>query len=376
MTGPRHNEDPELRGVLDSIGMSEGSTRGLPFDTESSQRAEAMLARIVSQPRDVDAARTGPSRGRGNARRWTTFSLAAAFATCVAVAMAALVFLPGAGPQPAVAQTPPMLSFSLANASDIQSAGQPARDTLIELAQRATHLSSPKHLPVQRVVAEAWWTSTDPAEGTKGPQTVLIPRHLEVYQFDDGSRRSIERRGAALDAQGRLADQPGSWNAVAPKTDETFPNDLGANYPQSLAATVSGLRQQLAPKSACGGTAGGCMLSAVADLFAGYVVDPSTTARIWRLLATEPTIQTLGSTTDRLGRRADAFVADALDPSQRILILIDPKTGRYLGAETVLVRPSPDLGFDPPAVTQFTAIVDSARIAVSEVPDDSTTTKY
>jgi hypothetical protein len=204
----------------------------------------------------------------------------------------------------------------------------------------------------------------------------LIPRHLEVYQFEDGTRRSIERRGAALDARGRITDQPGSWTTVAPKTDETFPNDLGANYPKTLAGSVAGLRQQLAPADACGKTAGGCMLSAVTDLYAGYVVDPSTTARIWRLLATEPTIKTLGTTTDRLGRRADVFVADALDPSQRILILGDPETGRYLGSETILVRPSPDLGFDPPAVTQFTAIVDSTRISPSEVPDDSTTTRY
>ena len=69
-------------------------------------------------------------------------------------------------------------------------------------------------------------------------------------------------------------------------------------------------------------------------------------------------------------------MADALDPTQRILILIDPTTGQYLGSETLLVRPSQDLGFKPPAVTEFIAIVGSSRIAESDVPDDATTTRY
>ena len=376
MTLPRNSDDAELRRLLDSIGLSETDASRGAGEAEASVRAEAMLTRILEQPREVRARRSAPQVARRSARRWTTLSVATALATCVVVAIAILVMVPGPGPQPAAAQTPPMLTFSLVDAPDLQSGGEPARDALLALAERANQQPAPERLPVQRITAEAWWTSTDPADASSGPRTVLVPRHLEVYQFADGSRRSIERRGAAIDAQGRVTDEPGSWNNVSPTTDETFTNDLGTDYPATLADTVAGLRRQLAPKNACGESAGGCLLSAVSDLYAGYVADPAITSRLWRLLAAEPTIQTLGRTTDRLGRQAEVFIADALDPSQRILILVDPATGRYLGSETILVRPSPDLGFDPPAVTQFTAIVDARRVATSEVPDDSTTIRY
>lgn len=376
MTGPEHHDDPELRRLLDSIGLRAGDPSEPVSNAESSRRAEAMLARIVEQPRGGDRRPTRRRAWWPAGRRWTGLSVAAALVACVLVAVALVVGVPGPGPQPAAAQTPPLLGFSLAHADGLRVAGEPAHASLIALAQRAAHLPEAPRLPVQRILAEAWSTSTDPADEDNGPRTVLVPRHLEVFQFEDGSRRSIERRGAALDSHGRVTDQPGSWDDVAPTTDETFANDLGAAYPESLPTTISGLSRRLAPPDACGKATGGCLLSAVSDLFAGYVVDPATTARLWQLLASDPSIKSLGSTTDRLGRSAEAFVADALDPTQRILILIDPATGLYLGSETILVRPNPDLGFRPPAVTQFTAIVGSTRVAESSVPDDSTTTHY
>jgi hypothetical protein len=376
VTRPEHQDDPDLRRLLDSIGLRTGDSPEPVDNARSSPRAEAMLARILEQPRGPGDRPTSRATRQQVRRPWTGLSVAAALVACVVVAVALVVGVPGFGPGPqrATAQTPPLLTFSLAGKADLRTAGESAHTSLMALAERATHLPPSPRLPVQRILAEAWWTSTDPAGRDTAPRTVLVPRHLEVYQFADGSRRSIERRGAALDSRGRVTYAPGSWDEVAPTTDDTFTNDLGAGYPESLPTTIAGLSHQLAPADACGAATGGCLLSAVSDLFAGYVVDPAITARLWRLLASDPSIESLGRTTDRLGRSAEAFVADALDPSQRILILIDPATGGYLGSETILVRPSPDLGFQPPAVTQFTAIVGSSRVAASAVPDDSTTT--
>ena len=376
MSGQRNDDDPELRRLLDSIGLRDDGSSTRRREPAVPGQAEAVLARILEQPRDVDARPLSSPGRRWTSRRWATLSVGAAVAVCLAVALALVLLVPGTGPRPAAAQTPPMLTFSLAEGDDVLTAGAPARDALLELAERAARLSPADRLPVQRIVADAWWTSTDPADGGKGPRTVLVPRRVEVYQYDDGSRRSIERRGAALDSRGRVTDEPGSWTDVSPTTDDTFTNDLGAHYPQTLPATIDGLRRQLAPADACGARTGGCLLSAVSDLFGGYVVDPASTGRLWRLLATDPTITSLGTTTDRLGRRADAFVADALDETQRIVVLIDPDTGRYLGSETILVRPNPDLGFKPPAVTQFMAIVSSSRVDDAAVPDAATTVRH
>ncbi|RNL60587.1 hypothetical protein EFK50_19930 [Nocardioides marmoriginsengisoli] len=376
MSNLRPNDDPELRKLLDSIGLHENVVP--ESDPESTARAQAMLGRILEQP-----------RGRGQGRRFvrpdlrlrvggrrTVLGLLAAGVACAVIAIALVVVEPGAGPRPAAAETPPMLTFSGVDGDHLPGAGAPARALLENLAGRAEGQPPAADLPVQRVVLDAWWSSTDPADRDRGPATVLVPRHVEVYQLPDGTRRSIERRGRPLDADGRATDQPGSWSAVPSTTDETFTNDLGADYPGTLPESVPALRKLLAPPYGCGGVAGGCLLGAVNDLFTGYVVAPSVTARLWRLLATEPTITTLGTTKDRLGRDAVVLVADATDPTQRTLVLIDPDTGRYLGSESILVKPNKDLGFKPPAVVAFTALASADRVEQGEVPDSRTTTRY
>lgn len=378
MTGFGRDHDPDLRRLLDSIGVNaEDRQNASEHDPEDRLRAQAMLSRITDVPRaDAPEARrvdAAPRRPRGRTAGWR---LAATAAACVLGALALVLGVLGKGPTPAVAQTPRLLTFTGVDAQQLADGGTAAGPTLNELAGRAEHLPAPARLPVQRVEAEAWWASTDPATGTEGPRTVLVPRRLEVFRFGTDTRRSIERRGAAIDARGRITRQPGSWSEVPPSTDETFADDQSSAYPASLPTSIEGLRRQLAPAESCAGTTGGCLLGAINDLYAGYVVEPSTTARLWRLLATDSSVQFLGSTTDRLGRPADAFAADSLNPAERITILVDPDTGQYLGSETMLVRPSADLGFRPPAVVEFIAIVRSSRIAEADVPDDATTTRY
>ncbi len=106
----------------------------------------------------------------------------------------------------------------------------------------------------------------------------------------------------------------------------------------------------------------------VISLHQSYVVPPALTAALWEVLAQEPSVRLVGATHDRLGREAIAFMTRAPDGASQQLLLADPETGAYLGEEKVLVEKLDGVGFTPPAVTSFSAIVESRRIAKTEVP--------
>lgn len=378
MSRRKDDGDRELRELLDSIGLRGSEAAPTPDqDSEDHQRAQEMLARILNEPGERPPGRISAKRARNydTWSRWISFKLVSVVAVC-AVLTAVVVIAPWSGQQSAMAQTPPLLHFSKVKAAEVSRGGEPAGGLLNELAAQVEGMPQPAWAPVQRIELDAWWSATDPADGSTTAHFVLVPRRLEVYQFPNGERRAIERRGEPLDRSGRVSEQNGSWDDVPLDSDETTDNDLGAAYADDLPTELEKLRQHLAPDEVCSESRGGCLLSAVNDLFASYVVSPRVTARVWQLLATEPSITTLGTTTDRLGREALVFSAVAPDARQRVLILINPTDGRYLGSETILVEEDAELGFKPPAVTQFTALVTSARVAAGAVPDDSTTTRY
>jgi hypothetical protein len=76
------------------------------------------------------------------------------------------------------------------------------------------------------------------------------------------------------------------------------------------------------------------------DLLAYEPVSAKVRAAAYRMLADVPGIQTVGRTTDPLGRAgvAVAFRRDVRGDSEQRLV-VDPSTGRLLAEETVLIRP-------------------------------------
>ena len=131
------------------------------------------------------------------------------------------------------------------------------------------------------------------------------------------------------------------------------PTTFGHTDPRNARAVIEALTK----------AAGACLIGDVVGLFHKYVVPPALTAALWRVLATDPTITYLGPVRDRLGRPAEAFSTPGEDGVSQRLLLIAPGTGAYLGEEVVLIAPSPSFDFQPPAVTSFSALVHSERVA-------------
>lgn len=120
---------------------------------------------------------------------------------------------------------------------------------------------------------------------------------------------------------------------------------------------------------------GECLLGGVMHLFENYVVPPDVTSLLWQVLATEPSVTSLGRTASRVGDAAVGLTVTSADAEQWI-ILIDPANGRYVGSELILVEPSESVGFDPPAVLALTNVRSAQRIPLADVPDESTATRY
>ena len=83
-------------------------------------------------------------------------------------------------------------------------------------------------------------------------------------------------------------------------------------------------------------------------------------ATIWRMLAQEEGIRSLGTVKDRTGREAVAlsFIWDGA-PEYRAVFLADPSTGQFVGFERILIKPSSDSPVKPPAIQEFFAVVTS-----------------
>lgn len=359
-------DDPDLRSLLDSLGIREERPDAAPMNRNGDlEPAAAMLARIVAKPKDVPRRGQPPAR-RPVASRWRGAYLAVAGLTAVIVAIVWVVFTPGTRITPmATAQTPAVLRFSQVRSGQVPASGAPAAAPLDRLAAAATSSASsaPSSLPVQHLEIDAWYSSTDPAGPGAPARSVLIPTHRDSYLSPDGTLRAVERRGPPLDADGRVSRLPGGWDRQPVVSDETTDTDRPADYPDTLPRQLGKLGRVLAPPADCADTRGGCLLSAVTDLYSNFVVPPDLAGALWRLLADEPTVTFLGTTTDRVNRPALAFTAASLTEGQQLVVLADPATGAYLGAETILVAPSPDLGFRPPAVIEFSSLLTAERIA-------------
>ena len=359
------NDDPELRALLDSIGVEPIRPGTVALDAVERASAERMLARILAEK---NAPRRVPSTRR-TARRLVIAGLVSA------IVGTALVVFPWAGTRPAVADTPPLLNFSLVKDRQFPAVGRDARRVLNSLASRARGQRAPAALPIQNIELEGWWASSSLGHKDTAAQTAVVPVHSSIYVLPAGDRRTIERRGTPLDKHGRVTARP---NHEKPTSDTTTSLDpsRGPNFPQTLPADMSKLRQLLAPSQSCGSNRGGCLLKEASELHNNYAIDPDLRARLWTMLAKEPTVTTLGKGTDRLGRQVVALTSPSLTPGEQFIVLADPETGAYLGSETILIKSTTAFDIKPPAVIEFTALVSSRRVAPATVPDPKTSDRY
>lgn len=359
----------EVRQLLISHGAQPRDLAPLPGEDD---RAERRLAEILRSPRRSTPSRE-PSVGETVARRRRWVRAAALVASAAALAVGLVVLWSPTEPDAAAAATPALLTFDATRPGELPTATRPAADALMDLARRSRSAEPPAAGPVQHVVIDAWWSSSE--ETDEGARSELIPIQSWAYFFPNGLMRVIQRRGEPLGGDSALSD-PGNWEQRPITSDDSFESlDPGPAYVKDLPTDPDALRAALAaaPTAAtgaahCAPTPGGCVMADVISLHQSYVVPPALTAALWEVLAQEPSVRLVGATHDRLGREAIAFMTRAPDGASQQLLLADPETGAYLGEEKVLVEKLDGVGFTPPAVTSFSAIVESRRIAKTEVP--------
>lgn len=367
-SGNQADLEAEIRELLAELGVE---SRDLEAHPGQDERAERDLAEILSQ-----AAISSPERPQPRLRK--TSRIVTLIAAAAAIAVALVVVRPWTGDAPATAVTPAVLQLSKATQTLAGGSASAAPGEFRKLAAAAARQPAAGSGPVQRIVLSSWVLSTDEETGKAPAKSILTPVISERYFLPDGKFRTLEHRGDPLDADGRSGESAASFEDRTSDSDETFDGPAeGPDYADVLPTDPAALQRELVPApEECADALAACLVSRVTFLHYNYVVTPTVSAAIWLMLAEQSEFSYAGETTDRLDRPAVAFTSDASDDSRKLILLADPETGALLGSEEVLVRDSPELGLTAPAVVEFAALVESARVPEDTVPDPSLTTTY
>jgi hypothetical protein len=266
----------------------------------------------------------------------------------------------------AQASTPPILDYEFAEAARVADApGVDPADTLEQLALAAERArSGTSASAVLHVVIEGWSIDTD---FDPDPDSTITPTRTENWLHPDGSFRTRAHLGEPLTADGRGVPRGGRLDrGTTFSEEETEPaGSRDADFFADMPTTVDGVRDALLDDIECldrerGQERSWCLTDQIVNLSQTYVIPSDVMAGIWRMLAQEEGIRSLGTVKDRTGREAVAlsFIWDGA-PEYRAILLADPATGQFVGYERLLVKPSSSSPVKPPAIEEFFAIVAS-----------------
>jgi hypothetical protein len=350
-------ETTELHSLMVSTGISDYLEDDLPdIELESS---ESLLARLTSL--EKSNVTTMPTR---RSRRRLAPTLLAG--TAAAVVAGVLIAVQPWGTPVAQASTPPMLDYEFAEAARIADApGVDPDDTLEQLALAAERgRTGTSVTAVQHVVIEGWSIDKD---FDPDPDSTITPTRTENWLYPDGRFRTRAHLGEPLTADGRGVPQGGRLDRGTTFLDERN-EPAGSRDAQlfvDMPRTVDGVRDTLLDDIECldrrrGQERSWCLTDQIVNLSQTYVIPPDVIASVWRMLAEEEGIRSLGTVRDRTGRGAVAlsFIWDGA-PEYRTILLADPKTGQVVGFEHILIKPSSGSPVEPPAIDEFFAIATS-----------------
>lgn len=323
---------------------------------EDEERAEQLRQQILTRRE------TRP----GVARRRTLLAAAAV----AAIAIGGGVYGLTRSTPATAAESPTMLTYSAANPDAVGSA-PPATGVLEAAARSAAGSSAPSGTGAVQYVSRYGWLPSVQVDAPAAPVDARIyPTVTQWWLAPDGAVRVDEHRGAPLGIDGRVGDDVPERTGET--TSETNPaGTIDPDLARRLSTDPTTLRAELLDMQAgmpCSTDArwqAECLVRAIQTLEDQYVVGPQLTAAMWRVLADETAIRSLGSTTDRLGRPASAVALppEVGQPFEAVVVLlISPSTGAYLGTETVTLHDAV-LGIDEPAVTAFTALSTAQRVS-------------
>lgn len=323
---------------------------------------------LIARLKASEAPHDELARRRTRRRR---FSLIASSAAAVGVLVTGI--LQPWGSAPVQAMVPAVLDFEFAAAEEIAVApGQDPTAALQQLADAASRLpAQPARSGTQYIVTDNWYADIEAktAAEAEAANSALVPQISEKWLAPDGSLRIVERRDDPLPADGRGLPAKGEWDDQPTTADETLPaGSVDPDLSSTLPTDPKALRDELLDKAGCTETAPGttrsfCLQQQILTLNHEHVVSPQLTAAIWTMLRDEEGFRSLGEVKDRAGRTGIGISLIAADrPEFRQVLIADPKTGRVLGTEEILISPVDGIALKVPAIMSFTAILESKYI--------------
>lgn len=348
-------EVDELREFMAAHGL----LPPVPSDHDEREQAAGLLHRVLAQ--------SAPRRRR------PPVGLAAVLV--LLLVLGAGYALMGATP-PAAAGAPRALRYSVA--SPVELAAAPSATTsLLAVARAADAVPATSHTGTVQYVADYGWLLAVDVTAT-ATTTTIFPTMTQRWTSPDGSVRVDQSRTGALNLDGTVSGDA-SISAENQSSDAVGAGIADAALAGQLPLETDALRTNLLdryeslPCEESDAWTTQCLLTAIQEIYSQYVVPPALSASLWRVLADEPGVKDLGTTDDRLGRRAHAIAVQAPDdPLMTVVtvLLIDPGTGALLGSETVTVHDGPP-GVTEATVTAFTSLTTSAWVdAVGDQRED------
>lgn len=291
-------------------------------------------------------------------------------ATIAALAVAAAALLVLGVIQPwhptvATADTPPVLDYEFAKASNIAYApGEDATAELLKLSDIASQTTLDQGSgPIQHVLTSAMF-ATISEDGAEKASAAQIPKIVESWIDPDGSLRTTETNGKPLGPDGRGLTKAAKSQQPATDSDDTFAaGSVDSQFIANLDSSPAAVREALLKRTRCpahdrGSRQSLCLYQQITDLYSRFVVPPKIASAFWQTLADEGRFRLLGTVQDR-DRRSGigiSFIPES-HPFSRLILIISPKTGQLLGTEEILIKQQPDLDVHVPAILSFTAIL-------------------
>lgn len=331
-------DELQLLRSADPLAGRAHSLGDQPLDDRATSELHALLA-------------GAPPRSRRG--RWGL--VAAGAAAVLGIAVVVGTSLAGGGAQPAYAATPPLLELDQPVSED---AGARLREIAAVAAGSAEQPSSRRGSSwdswslATRIDGEQVTSAVVPERGalrwSADLSGSLVATAGEPY-FPTREHRDAWQESGHRDVSGtRLRDQrfaPGEFMPLYPQEPppvaDAMAAYLGAGHP-GAAPNPAGL------------------VAAVTDLYREWRPGAAQRAAVLQVLAGDPDVETLGATTDRLGRPGEAFAveSDASGLPTRYVLVVDPATGEVLASEQWLTTDPGKLDVPIPSVIAYTAFRD------------------
>jgi hypothetical protein len=328
--------------------------------TSASATAGPAGAGLATSGRAASGRSAGPAAparsepGRISRRR--LFTLAGAVVAAAGAGTAGLIAADQLRPGRAYAATPLPLA--------IRPVAGDARGRLEQIAGRLAGTGAPAaDTPVEHLVTDSW--NLDSAVDGHTVTSAVIPSHEQLWRAPDGSALTIEEYLAPQfpSARDRAAwrddGSPGADRSPrrTPYPAGTFAAAWGDRPPVEPGRLRTWLRRQ--------DTSDTAIPTAITELLHERVLTGPERRALLDVLATEPGLRLLGTTTDRAGRAglvvAATSSASGGDISHRYVV--SPDTGAVLAHESILTGGAEALRVRRPAVISYNTYITAEFVA-------------